>query len=1123
MRRKFLSVICVVSLMSVRVSLADEIADATFFESKVRPLLIAKCLECHSSDKPKAGLQLDSREAVLKGGESGPAAIEGKPEDSLIIDAIGYRNTVQMPPKSKLPDAEIAILTEWVKRGLPWPNSKPTVPTSAPVATVPTDYTDEQKSFWAFQPVKRALPPDVQSDAWARSPIDRFVLAELENKKLNVAREAQPRTLFRRVTLDLIGLPPTPDEVNEFVNDQSPDALERAVDRLLASAAYGERWARHWLDVARYADSNGLDENLAYANAYRYRDYVVKAMRDDKPYDRFLTEQIAGDLLVDHADELLLKYGPVSDSYDELVATGFLCLGAKMLAEDDPVKMQMDIIDEQVDTIARAVMGLTMGCARCHDHKFDPLSTEDYYGLAGVFKSTQTMDTFTVVAKWHERPLASPGQVRERDELQKIANAKNDEIEKLKKKSTEAILNDARANAAAYLLAAAHELRTAERLKVAIPRGSMGNPQEIPGAILIEAEDFARGNVLKDRDNYGAGIGVLVNKGETPNAVEYDIEIPQNGVYQLELRYAAAAIRPVKVSVNSRQIKPDAANQFTGSWTPDSQKWFVECYVRLNAGKNLLRLEQSKAFPHIDKLLLVPADPNDVGGLASVTTDADVKPPLLPSLVQQWVKALGSSKADPGSILTGWHQYESARQLTVDSTLPENAVARLLGDTQPASLDELATRYEKLFADARQAWKELKAPPEGKEAKSLNDPVLEAARKLLKDDKGPFAPPTDIESSYPESVVAELKEMRDEKSRLEAAVPKYPETMAVLDSKPENLKVHLRGSHLTLGREVTRRLPKILVGSEPQELKQGSGRLELVEWLTDPRHPLTARVMVNRIWQWHFGHGIVRSPDNFGRLGERPSHPELLDWLANRFTGNGEGRAQDPRAYSLKHLHRMLIATSAYRQSTEANPAADTIDPENRLLWRFNRQRMDVEVLRDSLLAMSGQLDDTPKGTLLPTANRAYVTSTASVNPAIYNSPRRSIYLPVVRSALYEVFTAFDFADPSTLAGQRDQTTVAPQALFMMNSALVLEQVQAITRSLLERKDLDQPARIRHLYQLAYSRIASEGEVSRAVGYLDRIRAAMAESGIAGSEIEAKSWTSLCRAILSANEFVYVD
>ena len=1155
------------------------LADAELFESKVRPLLIARCQECHVGEKAKSGLRLDSREALLTGGDSGPAAIIAKPAESLLMDVISYRSAIQMPPKAKLPETEIALLAEWVRRGLPWPNSKPSAPTTSSDKSEGPRFTKAQTDHWAFQPVRLSEPPAVKKTSWVRSPIDRFILAVLEAKSLTPAREADRRTLLRRVTFDLIGLPPTPDEVAEFIADPTPDAFERVVDRLLASPRYGERWARHWLDVARYADSNGLDENLAYANAYRYRDYVVKAFREDKPYDQFLIEQIAGDLLnvnsdlspsprrggpgrgADEQTTSLEQSSPLPNPphpgegvrtldwplpltlqpntfnpFDSLTATGFLALGAKMLAEDDPVKMQMDIIDEQVDTLSRAVMGLTMGCARCHDHKFDPITAEDYYGLAGVFKSTQTMDNFSVVAKWHERPLATPDQIKSRDEaLQRVASQKQS-VEKVQGDATDVILAEARRHPGSYLLAATREWRKADLLKNAKPRGSDPNVQAIAGAILIEAEDFARGNVLKDRDAYGKGIGVLVNRGETPNFTEYDLELTRDASYQFELRYAAAGLRPVKVLVDGKLVKADAAKSVTGSWTPESQTWFVEAVLELKSGKHLLRLEQPTFFPHIDKVLLVPVkneggkgegpltlalSPDD-GGEGTRPEDAAnatgkrVVSPLLPSLVAQWVKVLEKSADDPKSVLTGWHQFVKSQRLTFDEASPNNGVARLLSETQPASTQELVDRYDRLFHDAGRAWTELKATESGKSAAVLSDPVLEAARMLIADPKGPFAVPADIESLFTTEVVAALKEGREELARLEQAVQKFPEVMAVADAKPENLKIHLRGSHLTLGREVPHQLPRVLTGNVSQSLSEGSGRLQLAQWLASPTHPLTARVIVNRVWQWHFGQALVRSVDNFGLLGERPSHPQLLDWLASEFS-------ESPCGYSFKHLHRQLVTSSTYRMSTAHETRAALVDPENRMLWRFHRQRLEVEPLRDALLFVSGRLDETPGGTLLPTANRAYVTSTANVNPAIYSSQRRSIYLPVVRSALFEVFTAFDFADPSTLNGQRDQTTVAPQALFMMNSEFVLTQSRSLAEQLLARSDLDTPGRITRLYELAYSRPPTTTEVTRGTAYLARLRTARTLSGAATVDIELPVWTSLCRAVLAANEFVYVE
>lgn len=1126
MHERFLILIAVFTLMSSSGFADDSVppADLEFFEAKVRPLLIAKCYECHGEDKQKSGLRMDQREAILTGGDSGPAAVPGKPAESLLMEVIGYRGGIQMPPKSKLPAAEIEILTEWVRKGLPWPNAKVTSPAHPTEAAGEVQFTDEQKGFWAFQPVRQPTPPELKNRTWPNSSIDEFIQAGLETNSLSPAKPASARTLIRRLTLDLTGLLPTPDEVNDFLAETSVDATERLVDRLLASPRYGERWGRHWLDVARYADSNGLDENLAYANAFRYRDYVVRAFRQDTPYDQFLLEQIAGDLLpTPAADSSSDKH---QQYFDRLTATGFLCLGAKMLAEDDPVKMQMDIIDEQVDTIARAVMGLTMGCARCHDHKFDPVTAADYYGLAGVFKSTQTMDTFSVVARWHERPLATPEQTKALQELQQQIASKRQSIDQLKNDAANTVLNAARRQGGQYLLAAARSLQDAKLLADAKPRGNDSDLKTKPDAILIEAEEYTRGNVLKDRDTYGKGIGVLVNRGEAPNFTEYDINVAQSGIYQVELRYAAIAARPVALSIDGRLIKPDAANKTTGTWTPDSQTWFVEAFVPVTAGTHTIRLEQPAAFPHIDKLLLtietnLTADRiKDVPQLAGT----DSKTELWPSLVGQTAKAIEASQQQPESILTAWHQFAKHGKLQPVLEHPENGIERLLGTAQPKTAADLAARYDALFAEAAQA--DLQHAQAGKDAVALEDAVLQSARAYLKATPGAFATPADIEQTFPADVVGQLKTAREELAQFEKTVPQYPETMAVTEAAPVNLKIHLRGNHLTLGKEIPRRLPLILTNGQFQPLAEGSGRLELARWLTNPSHPLTARVMVNRIWQWHFGLGLVRSPDNFGRLGERPTNPALLDWLAAEFSSsNRGGDAADclnPRAWSMKSLHRRIVESATYRQSTEYRADVALADPENRFFSRFQRQRMDVEVLRDSLLAVSGSLDESSGGSMLPTKNRAYVTSTANVNPEIYNSNRRSIYLPVVRSALYDVFTAFDFADPSTLNGQRDQTTVAPQALFMMNSQFVLDQSRVLA-SVMTALPPDKATRVRHLYECVYNRPPSEAEVGRSVGYLKRIEESLIQAEPGTTDAERRVWTSLCRAVLSANEFIYID
>lgn len=770
------------------------------FESKVRPILVEHCLRCHGAEKTKGGLRLDSGPAMNEGGDTGPAVVPGDPGKSLLIEAVRYNADLKMPPKGKLADAEIAALVTWVSQGATWPQADAPQPAAAPEAGKPATPRPIDASWWAFQPPTHPAPPVVKNPAWPRSDLDRFILAALENRGLEPAPRATKRDLIRRVTYDLVGLPPTPEQVDAFLADDSPEALSRVVDRLLASPRYGERWGRHWLDLARYADSNGMDENVAYANAYRYRDYVVNAFNADMPYDQFLREQLAGDLLPNEADPQV--------NYNRLTATGFLVIGPKMLAEDDPVKMEMDIIDEQVDTIGRVFMGMTFGCARCHDHKFDPVSTADYYGMAGIFKSTRTMQNHKVVAMWNQRMLASPERKTELDEHKK-------QVEKL----------------------------------------------------------------------------------------------------------------------NAR-----------------------------------IRMLQKKAKDHPD-------------------------------------------------------------------------------------------------------------------------------------DK---------------SVEATLKSTREELKSVEDKAPEVPEAMGVEDREITNLKIHIRGNHLTLGAEVPRRFPTVFTaGESPEPLPSDhSGRKELADWLARPDHPLTARVMVNRIWASHFGHGLVRSVDNFGRLGETPTHPELLDWLGNEFVKSG---------WSIKAMHRRIILSATYQMSTQATPEALASDPDNRLMSHFNRHRLEAEAVRDGLLAVSGLLEDQMGGSLLPTKNHAYVSNTASKDPTFYDPPRRSIYLPIIRSGVYDVFQAFDFADPSTSNGLRIPTTVAPQALFMLNDRLMLRASQRLAESLLSRPDLDPRTRLDEAYRRALSRTPTDSEARRDLEYLSKFESTLESLGVAPPERPRRSWQVLCQSILASSEFLYLD
>lgn len=1067
-----------------------------FFEKRVRPILVNRCYDCHSEDSIEGELRLDSLAAIIQGGTRGPAIVIGDPKKSLLISAIEHSDRLHMPPKEKLPRKQIKDLTEWIRTGAHWPNAKPIVTAKKTEKSGPL-FTEQEQSFWAFQRPRKSPLPVVKDRQWGASPIDAFILAKLEAAGMTPAAQADKRTLIRRATVDLTGLLPTPEHVRVFLADDSPNAFEKVVNRLLDSPRYGERWGRHWLDIARYADSNGLDENLAYANAYRYRDYVIAAFNKDKPYDRFVQEQLAGDLLtVNDAVEAQLE---------GLTATGFLSIGAKMLAEDDPVKMQMDIIDEQIDTMGQAILGLTLGCARCHAHKFDPVPVEDYYSLAGIFKSTKTMENFSVVARWQERPLAGPEEIAKRDAQQKTIDEKKSAIAQRIQQANQKLLAEERKHSAEYLLAAEAQRRLDALIQQARSVGKESEQKKLSGLIVFEAENFTRGNVLKSFTGYGEGIGVIYNKGEYPNFAEYDFDLDSGGLksgglHQLEIRYAAAAARPVKLIINGELVKSDAAGKTTGSWNPDTQTWMLEGIFRLKAGKNTIRLECKGPFPHFDKLLIVPAL-NAAGKPEQGTTakkPADYEPKQ--EIVRQWVAYLKKSEGDAKSPFAEWHRFVSGKEPVADPL---------------KTLEDLAKHYASLLTQIDTEWLAFKQTDAGKKANTFPDPQKEALRMVLYAPAGPFALPKEPEPYYPEATRIALKQQRETLSALEKALPVFPVAMSVSEDTPQNLRVHIRGSHTTLGKEVPRQFLQIMAGEHQKPIENNrSGRLELAQWLGSPEHPLTARVMINRIWKQHFGTGIVRSPDNFGRLGDRPTHPELLDWLAVQFVEQG---------WSIKAMHRLIMLSSTYQMSTAFNKNSAESDPENKLYWRANRRRLEAEAIRDSILAVAGTLDLNMGGSMLPTANRKYVTSTANVDPVAYKTNRRSVYLPVVRSALYDVFQAFDFADPSVLSGKRVSTTVAPQALFMMNSEIVSEQTKALAESLLADQALNEATRIQRLFELAFSRPATQQEIDRALAYIEHYAKAMQAMKKTPEESRLRAWQSYCRVIIASNEFIYVE
>jgi mono/diheme cytochrome c family protein len=700
-------------------------AASEFFEKSVRPLLSANCFECHGPKKQKGGLRLDSRAALLTGGDSGPAIVPGKPEASLLIMAINYAATPQMPPKGKLKANQIAALTTWIQQGALWPE---TVNTVRPASSVQEFVIrPKDREFWSFRPVADPPLPQVQDRAWPQTTLDYFVQARREAAGLHSVGPADKRTLIRRATFDLIGLPPTLEEVESFLQDDSPQAFAKVVDRLLASPHYGERWARHWLDLARYGEDQAHTfEARKYPNGFRYRDWLIRAFNDDLPYDRFIEEQIAGDLLD----------GPGRP--ERLAALGFFALGPVYYG--DPQKL--DQLDDRIDTLTRGILGLTVACARCHDHKFDPISSRDYYALAGIFASSD----------YAEVPL-------------------------------------------------------------------------VPKEVVEEAE-----------------------------------------------------------------------------------------------------------------------------------------------------------------------RKQTAQE------------------------------------------KKRKIPP-----------------------KYPF--------------IHSLKE----------------------GTKAANMRVHIRGNPKNLGEEVPRRFLAIL-GGDGKPFSTGSGRLQLAQAIASPDNPLTARVFVNRLWQHHFGTGLVRTPSNFGTLGERPANPELLDRLATRFMKSG---------WSIKALQREMLLSATYQQSSRFDASNDDLDPDNRLCWRMNRQRLEVESWRDAMLAVAKNLDQTIGG--------------PSLDLASPQNRRRTIYGAVSRHELNGLLRLFDFPDPNITSAGRTVTTVPLQQLFVLNSEFMVRNAKAVAARLAVGPGSDVPSRIRRAFLLLYGRPASEEEVQIGLEFLQ------APESPGEVQTALTRWEQYAQVLLSASEFLYLD
>ncbi len=908
-----------------------------FFESKIRPLLVNQCLECHGESKSENNLRVDSRNAILAGGSNGPAAVVGEPENSLIVSAINHTGDYNMPPNKKLSDDQIADVANWVKMGLPWATD-----TTIANRSIAELRIEHRNNHWAFQPVVKPPLPNAKNSNADIQPIDRFVLAKLETKGLAPSPRADRRTLIRRATFDLTGLPPTFEEVEAFAADQSPDAYTKLINRLLESPHYGERWARHWLDVARYSDTSGYIADFAnnrFPFAFTYRDYVIDAFNKDLPYDQFIRQQLAAD----HME--------IPEDKKSLAALGFITVGRQY-------QSKIDTYDDQVDVVTRGLMGLTVSCARCHDHKYDAIPTEDYYSLFSVFSNNYVPDELPI--------LGNANQQKKYAEFFKKLDERKNNLEAFRKAKLKEIKQHIRTHFHDYIA------------RVILTRPHAPQQRKLLSEqpfIKLEFASVREAVLIKWRDYLAFRIG------ESPKFIKPVTEL--------------MALPDKDFAANAKKL--------IDRWVASPEESQI----------NKLLFERLKSNPPTHKIELAK-------------TCAD----LFQEIFEYW-----ESK---GSINPPIAQFNA-----------------------PDQIDR----------------KEIADVVFGK-----GSPVMLNQRRL---------------DNYLN--VAEAKETRNLRSAIKAQDANAPEGFARAMVLADNEKLHeetvmIRGNENRRGAQVPRRFVSLLTPTEERPIfKTKSGRLDLANHIASTDNPLTARVLVNRVWMHHFSQPLVDTPSDFGIRCEPPLQLQLLDYLAADFMEHG---------WSIKHLHRRIMNSHAYCQTSFDRKECSSFDPENRLLWKMNRRRLEFEPLRDSILAVSGTLDRKLYGKPIELFTKPFTN-------------RRTIYGFIDRQDLPNLFRVFDLASPDQSAAKRIRTSVPQQSLFMMNSKFIIENAARLTDQIQEFDTKSDQQRIRAIYRLILQRNPNEDELKIGTQFI--------HSAIETPESKIDKWQRYTHALLLTNEFEFID
>ncbi len=1082
--------------------------DSEFFETKVRPVLVQHCYSCHSAQakKLRGGLRLDSREAMLAGGDNGPALTPGQPDKSRLIEAVTYKNVeLQMPPRGKLSDGAIADLTAWVKKGAPWP--KQPASTDAGITKSAFDLQERKRTHWAWQPIRPQNPPSVRDRNWPLDPLDHFILAKLEGKRLSPAKSADRRTLLRRLYFDVIGLPPSPEETEAFLHDTSPDAVEKVVDKLLSSPHFGERWGRHWLDLVRYAEGRGHEFDYNIPNAYQYRDYVIRALNTDIPYNQFVLEHLAGDLLTKP------RRNPQQGFNESILATGFWFLGEEVHSPVDIRQDQADRFDNKVDVLSKAFLGLTVACARCHDHKFDAISAKDYYALFGFLQSSHyrlaRFDSMehnrrVAVELWE---LRRNGRRKIQKSLAKALRPGAESVADYLLAAKEAMVAHADSPSRLAKIASAHNLDAAMlgRWVTHLATAKQDDKDLLHRWAIVAADPAAKfPHETLPTKQASSNVEVIIDYSHcnSDDWLTNGFAFGPGPVRPGELHIAGGASKPTLHFSDYAAAEKDAVWDVLKT-SPETQNDSGALGSVVRAGRTLY----TPTFPlTTGKVFYLVKGSGFV--YASVGSHIMIAGPLHGQLVRsfntgesfQWIAHdLSAYKGErihleftpTGSAPFAVAKVVQGAELPALETIPSSLRCRF---ADADTLDTLAQAYQHHFLDTLDvlATDRLIGSADAVDQARLMNWMIGHAELF----------------GATSAAIAEARDFLEQQRKITDRIQKESRLcVAMIDGSPENEYVFIRGSHKARGVTVPRRFLEALAGPSPLAILHGSGRLELARQMIDPTiDPFLPRVLVNRVWHHLFGRGIVASTDNFGVLGDRPTHPELLDYLAERFVKEG---------WSIKKLIRALVLSSTYRMSSQSDDVVDRADPSNLLLHRMNRRRLEGEAIRDAMLMISGRLDRRMYGPSVLVHLTAFQEGRGRpASGPLDGDGRRSVYLAVRRNFLSPFLLAFDTPSPFSTVGRRTVSNVPAQALILLNDPLVHQQAQ-----LWAKRVLAQPGsaheRIVRMYESAFARPPMELELTACVDFLEHQTAAQSR--------EEDAWTNLAHVLFNVKEFIFVN